>query len=200
MPRKTYEQAAATYSHLRGLLVVPLGVLFLLAAWANTGSGPLAPGWAFPVAALAVAATYLPIKHYYNERYGRLTPSARQQVRATVAVALAIAVMAGGSLLLRSRAAFSLDLPVNAIAVSFAVVMLLSYGIGVGLKLHHVVIWGALLVVGAVPLWTGDDPGNTGLVLAGIAVIACGLLDHRVFVQTFGSPGALQGNERHAGF
>jgi hypothetical protein len=95
--------------------------------------------------------------------------------------------MAGGSLLLRSRAAWSLDLPVNPIAISFALVMLISYGIGVGLKTHHVIIWGALLVAGALPVWNGPDPSNIGLLLAGVGVIVSGLFDHRLFVQTFGS-------------
>ena len=80
---------------------------------------------------------------------------------------------------------------VAAIAVCFALVMLASYAIGVGLSAHHVVIWGTLLVVGALPVWDGADPGNVGLALAGVAVIVSGLFDHRLFVRTFGSPSAL---------
>ena len=102
-----------------------------------------------------------------------------------------VAVVLGGSTLLRSRADWSLDLPVNAIAVTFAVVMLISYGIGVGLKAHHVIIWGTLLVAGALPVWNGADPSNIGLVLAGVAVIVSGVFDHRLFVRTFGPPHAV---------
>jgi hypothetical protein len=69
--------------------------------------------------------------------------------------------------------------------------LLASYAIGIGLSAHHVIVWGTLLVVGAVPVWDGADPGNVGLVLAGVAVIVCGAFDHRLFVQTFGSPSAL---------
>ena len=76
----------------------------------------------------------------------------------------------------------------NPIAVPFAIVMLLSYAVGVGLKTHHVIIWGALLVAGALPVWTGDDPSNTGLWLSGMAVMVCGVFDHRLFVRTFGPP------------
>jgi hypothetical protein len=191
MDRRDLETAAARYSYLRGLLFLPLGALFILAALGNSEVGPLRPAWAFLLAALALRAIYLVISRYYNERYGRLTPSTRQQVRAGVAVAIGVALMLGGASLLRSHAAWSLDLPVNAIAVSFALVMVASYAIGVGLSPHHVVIWGTLLVVGAVPVWDGVDPGNVGLVLAGVAVIVSGVFDHRLFVQTFGPPSAL---------
>jgi hypothetical protein len=191
MQRRDLETAAANYSYLRGLFFLPLGVVFILAALANWAVGPLRHTWAFPVAAIVVGAVCLPIARYYNENYGRLTPSTRQEVRGAVAVAIALAVMIGGSALMRSNAAWSLDLPVNAVAVSFALVVLISYAMGVGLKTHHVIIWGALLLVGAVPVWNGADPSNIGLLLSGVAVMIGGVFDHRLFVQTFGPPTAL---------
>jgi hypothetical protein len=188
MERSDLETAAAKYSYLRGLLFIPSGALFVVAALGNWHVGPLKHDWVFVAALLLVGAAYLLIARYYREHYGRLTPSRRQEIRAAVALAIGVAVMIGGALLLRSRAAWSLDLPVNAIAVSFAVVMLVSYAIGVGLHTHHVVIWGGLLVIGALPVWNGDDPSNVGLVLCGGAVMLCGIFDHRLFVRTFGSP------------
>lgn len=187
MHRRNLETAAATYSYLRGLFFIPLGMLFILAALANWEVGPLGHIWAFPVAALVLGSACLPITHYYNENYGRVSLSARQQVRGAVAVLVGLAVMIGGSSLMRSQAGWSLDLPVNAIAVSFALIMLISYAIGMGLKAHHVIIWGALLVAGALPVWNGADPSNIGLVLAGVAVMANGVFDHRLLVRTFGS-------------
>jgi hypothetical protein len=192
MQRRDLETAAASYSYLRGLLFIPLGGLFILAALGNWEVGPLRHTWAFLVVAAALGLVYLLINRYYVENYGRLTPSTRQQVRAGAAVAVAVAVVLGGSLQLRSRADWSLDLPVNAVAVTFALVMLISYGVGVGLKAHHLIIWGALLVTGALPVWDGADPSNIGLVLAGAAVMISGVFDHRVFVDTFGPPKALQ--------
>ncbi len=103
----------------------------------------------------------------------------------------------GGSLLLRSRAAWSLDLPVNALAVTVALSVLIFYAIGVGLKAHHTIIWGAVLLAGALPVWNGADPGNIGLVIIGAAHMVCGVFDHRLFVHTFGSPknpGLTKGN------
>jgi hypothetical protein len=127
----------------------------------------------------------LPIVRHYDEHYGRLSPSTQQQLKGGAAVVAAVAVMAGGAFALHG-------LPVNAMAVSFSLVMLLSYAMGPGLLTHHLVIWGGLLVVGAVPVW-GDDPSNVGLVVAGIGVIASGILDHRTFVRTFG-PAAVSGD------
>lgn len=186
MQRRDLEAAAANYSYLRGLLFIPAGALCVVAALGNWGVGPLEESWVFLAVVLLIGVASLLIARFYNENYGRLSPSTRQQLRATLAVMIGVAVMIGGSLLLRSRATWSLDLPVNAIAVAFAVVMLVSYAIGIGLKAHHVVIWGALLVAGALPVWNGADPSNIGLVLAGVAIIVCGVFDHRLFVRTFG--------------
>jgi hypothetical protein len=186
MQRRSLETAAANYSYLRGLFFIPLGMLFILAALGNWEVGPLRHAWAFLVAAVVLGAACLPISRYYNENYGRLSPSTRQQVRGAIAVAIGVAVIIGGSSLLRSGAEWSLDLPVNATAVTFALVMLISYGIGVGLKPHHVIIWGSLLVAGALPVWNGGDPSNIGLVLSGGAIMVSGIFDHRLFVRTFG--------------
>jgi len=191
--------AAANYSYLRGLLFIPVGALCILAALGNWEVGPLRHAWAFLVAALAIGVGYVAISGYYNEKYGRLSPSTRQQARAGIAVAIGVAVMFVGSLLMRSRADWSLDLPVNAIAVSFALVMLVSYAVGVGLKAHHLIIWGTLLVSGALPVWNGADPSNIGLVLAGVALIASGVFDHRLFVHTFGPPKLLDHADGDAG-
>jgi len=185
MERKKLESAAANYSYLRGLFSIPLGSLCIVAALGNWGLGPLRHAWIFIAAALVLGAACLPINRYYNEHYGRVTPSTRQQSRAFVATIIAVAVMVGGSFLLRSRASWSLDLPVNPIAASFGLLMLAYYAIVVGLRTHHVVIWGGLLVAGLLPVWSGADPSNIGLVLAGVAAMTNGILDHRLLVRTF---------------
>ena len=191
MQRRELETAAVKYSSLRGLLYIPVGGLLVLSALGNWQVGPLRHPWVFLLAALAIAAVAVVINRYYNERYGRLTPSTAQQVRAGIALVLAVALMLGGATLLRSHASWSLDLPVNAVAVCFALVMLVTYAFGVGLKAHHVVIWGTVLVAGALPVWDGPDPSNVGLLLAGVGVIVSGVFDHRLFVQTFGPPSGL---------
>ena len=190
MERKKLESAAAHYAYLRGLFSIPLGTLFILAALGNWEWGPLRHTWVFFGAVLVVGAACLPINRYYNENYGRVTPSTRQQFRAVVAIIVSVAVMVGAAFLLRSRAGWSLDLPVNPIAASFGLLMLAYYAIVVGLRAHHSIIWGALLVAGLLPVWGGVDLSNTsnvGLVLTGVAVMANGIFDHLLLVRTFGS-------------
>jgi hypothetical protein len=188
MIRRELESAAARYTYLRGLLLIPPGLLFIVAALGNWQVGPFQHDWFFVAAVLAIGAGYLVILRYYNEHYGRLNPTSAQQALAAVAIVLCAGLMFGMSLLLRSRAEWSLDLPVNAIAISFALVMLISYAIGVGLHRHHVVIWGTVLVAGALPVWDGADPSNVGLVIDGVALMLSGLFDHRLFVRAFGTP------------
>jgi hypothetical protein len=188
MRRNDLQRTTAGLSYLRGLLLVPAGLVLILSALANSNVGPLRDDWAFLLGLGIAGLACLPIARFYREHYGRMSPSARQQARDTMAFAAAPAVMFGGALLLRSRAEWSLDLPVNAIAVAFAGVMLISYAAGAGIRAHHIAIWGGLLVAGGVPLWDGPDPSNAGLVMAGVAVIASGALDHLLLVRTFGSP------------
>ena len=194
MERTQLQSAVAENSHLRGLFAVPLAGLMVLSALGNWAVGPLRHAWVFVACALLLAATCLPLARYYNEHYGRVTPSARQQMRAAVAVVICVPIMIGGSLLLSSDASWSLDLPVNPTAIAFALVMAVTYGMSVGLRAHHKLVFGLLLVAGLLPLWPHHgDGGNAGLLLAGIAVAAAGILDHRLLVRTFGPSHGLDG-------
>jgi hypothetical protein len=199
MDRHDLEAAGARNKHLRGLLAIPLGLLCVLAALGNWEVGPLTHPWVFLVAVGAIGLLFLPIAHFYDDNYGRVTPSANQQLRLGALTAVGFVVILGGSTLMRSNASWSLDLPVNATAVCFAIVMLLSYTLTVGLQPHHVLVWGAVLAAGAAPLWNGADPSNIGLVMVAAAVMACGILDHRLFVQTFGPRSALDHDGDDAG-
>jgi hypothetical protein len=183
--RRRLESAGADYPYLRGLLSAPVGLLFIVSALGNWAWGPFASPVVFVGVVLAVGLVCAAVNRYYNENYGRVTPSRAQQVKAGAAGASAILLMIGLTTLLRSRAAWSLDLDVNPIPVAFALLMLVYYGLVVGLRPHHVIIWGALLVAGALPVWTGGDPSNIGLVLCGVAVIVNGVCDHRLLVRSF---------------
>ena len=178
--------APANYAYLRGLLLIPGGLLILLAALGNWEVGPFAHTAGFLAALALIGAAAAAIQHDYNKHYGRLRLSPQQQARMTAALIAAIAVVGLGSLLLRSRASWSLDLPVNPIAVTFAAVMLISYAAGVGIKIHHLLIWGAVMLAGALPVWQGTDPSNIALTIVAGATIVDGLLNHRLFVRAFG--------------
>ena len=75
MQRRELETAAANYSYLRGLFYIPVGGLCVLSALGNWQVGPFRHAWAFLLVVLAIAAVAAAINRYYNERYGRLTPS-----------------------------------------------------------------------------------------------------------------------------
>ena len=198
MERTKLEMAAANYTYLRGLFFIPLGVLPIVSALGNTGWGPLRNTWVFLAVLALIGIACLPINNFYNPRAPSLRASAGQQARAAAAVVLAIVVVVGGSTLLRSRASWSLDLPVNATAVTLSLVILLSYAAGRVLKAHHLIIWGTVLVVGAIPLWDGADPSNIGLAIVGVALMVNGVFDHLLFFRTFGPPAGLEGKGDNA--
>jgi hypothetical protein len=77
--------------------------------------------------------------------------------------------------------------------------MLVYYAAVVGLRAHHITIWGTLLAAGLLPVWDGADPSNIGLVLAGVALMLNGLLDHRLLVRTLDAGPAPALASEHAG-
>ena len=199
MERKRLQSAAVSYTYFKGLYAIPGGLLAIVAALGNWGWGPLQSNWVFLGVVALIGAACLPIARYYDENYGRATLSTRDQVRAGVVVVAGAPLVFGTSLLLRSRADWSLDLPVNPTAASLAALMLASYAAGGVLRRHHVIVFGALLVAGLLPVWNGADPSNIGLLLAGVAFIVAGILDHRTLVRTFGPGNGLRLGHGNAG-
>ncbi len=183
--RTELESAAAHVIHLRGLLVIPIGLLFITTGLGNLAWGPFAHDLVFvgSVAVLAVAA--LLINRFYQDRYGRVTLTTRQQVRLTVASFVLFAGgMVGGTIL-----DSTFDLPVSLFACSFALAMLAWFAICVGLRTYHVAVWGSLLIVGLLPVWGNlPDKVSVAWLPIGVAAIAAGLFDHRALVRTFGAP------------
>ena len=133
-----------------------------------------------------LAGAALAINRFYDEHYGRVTPAADREAKAIGLGLLGAALLFGLALLLRSRADWSLDLPVNPIPGVFGLTMLAYSAAVVTLRPHHIVIWGSLAVAGLLPVWSGDDPSNVGLVMCGVAVMANGVCDHLTIVRTLG--------------
>jgi len=177
---------AADYPYLRGLISVPAGLLFIVAALGNSEWGPFADDWVFIVALLLIAAACWAVSRFYDAHYGHVTPSRRRQARAAAVTVAGVVLMIGVTMLLRSRASWSLDLPVNPIPAAFGALMLAYSAAVTGLRPHHIVIWGGLIAAGLAPVWDGADPGNAGLVMAGVAVMINGVLDHLQLVRTLG--------------
>lgn len=169
--------------------------MFILAALGNLAWGPLGLVWVFPVALVVAGAAYLGIYRYYNENYGRVTPSSRTQATAVVATVCAEAVIAAAVLV-----DWTFDLPVSCTAASFALVMLGYYAVGVGLRIHHAIILGSLLVTGFLPVWGDADAKiNIGILLSGSATIVTGIFDHGVLRRTFESAKGLDLGSGNAG-
>jgi len=183
MERKELEAAAAQVTYLRGLLAIPIGMLFILTGLGNLGWGPLGNPLVFLGFLLVLAAAWLGINRYYNDHYGRVTRSHRQQLRYTIASFLLFPVaMIGGPIL-----DASFDLPVSAFAAAFALAMLAWFAICVGLRVRHLIIWGALLVTALLPVWGAvADKISVAWLPIGVATIVAGIFDHRSLVRAYG--------------
>jgi hypothetical protein len=191
MDRRELESAAARSTYLRGLTAVPLGLLFAMTGVGNLGWRPLGSPFVFGSALVVLALGYAGIARYYDERYGRVRLARRDQVRFTVASFVCFgAGLVGGSTL-----DFRLDVPLSLFSVTFGAAMLVWFGTCVGLRRDHLVVWGALIVVGLLPVWGGlDDRASAGWLPIGVATIVAGILDHRALARTFGPT-----TELHAG-
>lgn len=178
-----------------GLIALPLGIVLIASALGNMEWGPFRQLWVVPVAIVLAGAAYLLIARSYNDNYGRVTP--QSDPRRVARTALAMAVMIGGPVL-----AQVLDLPVNGFGIAWGVVALGYYAVTVGLRPHHVAIWGLVVVASLVPLWgdprTTDTP-NVGLLMVGVAMLATGIFDHRLLVEIFGPAGDLDFEDTRAG-
>ena len=200
MDRKDVDAAVAENSHLRGLYGVPAGLLAIAAALSNSERGPFANPWFILPVALVLALSAWGIWRYYTNAFGRATPSAKDSTRTLVTLAIGVPAVILGSMFLSSRVSWSLDLPVNTTAIAMGLVMLIAVGSTVGVRPHHLLVYGTLFVVGAIPVWErGGMSGNTGLFMTGVAIIVGGILDHRMLVQRFGSATVLDQEDDRAG-
>jgi hypothetical protein len=66
--------------------------------------------------------------------------------------------------------------------------MLVFYAASGGLKVHHIVIWGALVVAGLLPIWgVSADRDAWAFFPIGAATVISGLFDHWLLIKTFRS-------------
>jgi hypothetical protein len=189
MERKTFESAAANYPHvhLQGLYAVPFGFIWVLTGLSNLQSKSVAPVILGCGVLLCLGALGL-IGRYYANSFGRVTPTRSRQVRYFVALPLSFAVFVGVDQLARSVLGRPPGQPVSTYAISWAVGMLVFYASTVGLRAHHLVIWGSLLVAGLLPIWgLGADRDAVAMFPIGAATVLSGVLDHRLFVRSLAS-------------
>ncbi|MEO6470406.1 MAG: hypothetical protein ABIR57_01155 [Aeromicrobium sp.] len=183
MDRKLLEASATRIMNLRGLFAIPLGLLFIQAGLGNLGWGVFVHNWVFVAGLVALGGVTLLIKLYYDANFGRVTQSPSRELRNTILSAIIFGLgLIGGSIL-----DFKLDLPISLFSVCFAIAMLAWFALCIGLRPHHYVIWGALLVAGLMPIWGSlDDRASVAWLPIGAATIIAGIFDHLTLVRQYG--------------
>jgi hypothetical protein len=185
MERRHLESAAADYPYLQGLWMIPLGVGIIVAGISNMQGRPT--GFAAIVlilGGLAIAgAVCLLIGRYYRDHYGSVVPSRDRAIRQGLALGAWIVVLFVGA----NQALFwSPDGPRCIYASAVALATLAYYAILVGIRPHHLIIWGAILVAGLLPIWSGFgvDRDPLAMIPIGIAAMLSGLFDQRVLARS----------------
>lgn len=198
MERKKLETVAADYPHLRGLFLIPGGLVLIASGLGNLQWGPFRSTWAFFALIGLAAVAALGSLRYYNENFGRVTLSKKTQIRG-----LAAAVVGVPLIVVAAVVDNNLHLPIWGFLAAWSVLMLVSYAVSVGLKPHHIVLWGGMMIASLLPVWggmSGDMRANAGLLTTGVAGMVSGLFDHLLLVKSFGSldAGGLNGNRVEA--
>ncbi len=184
MDRRALESAGAHFPYLQGLWTIPMGFTIPLAGVTNLRGGPHG-AWLLAVVVGLVglaAASGLLIWWYYRDRYGNVTPTPSRQVRHVVAVGAWVAVLFVGA---NRHLLWSPTSSICIFAVAFALATLAYYVILVGLRPHHVLIWGTVLVAGLLPVWggLGVDRDAWAMVALGVPLIGSGLLDQHLLAR-----------------
>jgi uncharacterized membrane protein YiaA len=193
MERRNLEAAAANYPYLQGLWAIPLGFGTIVAGISNLQNRPSEPvvlGIIIGGLAIAGVASVL-IGRYYRDHYGTITPTRDRYIRQAVAVVAWIAILFIGA----NQALFwSPDGPQCIYASAFALATLGYYAILVGLRPHHVIIWGAVFVAGLLPIWggLGADRDPLAMIPLGLLLMLSGVLDQRLLARSFRQSGSEQ--------
>jgi hypothetical protein len=191
MDRNTLETAAATFPYLQGLWSIPMGFMLMVAGASNLEHGPQGAGLLVSVGvglALAAGSAGL-IGRFYRDHYGTVTPTRERRIRSGVAVAAWAAVLFVGA---NRYLLWSAKSAVCVFAVAFAAATLVYYAILVGVRAHHLVIWGLVATCALVPIWGGLGADRDALAMfpLGAALIVSGLFDQRILARSMPSAGS----------
>ena len=193
MERRQLEAAAANYPYLQGLWAIPLGFGTIVAGISNLQNRPSEPvvlGIIIGGLAIAGVASVL-IGRYYRDHYGTVIPTRDRYIRQAVAIVAWIAILFIGA----NQALFwSPDGPQCIYASAFALATLAYYAILVGLRPHHVIIWGAVFVAELLPIWggLGADRDPLAMIPLGLLLMLSGVLDQRLLARSFRQSGTEQ--------
>lgn len=185
MERKQIESVGLSYppQYVQGLYAIPAGIGWSTIGLSNLMNQPVA-SWILVGGLLLCLVAWLGITRYYQNNYGRVTPTKSRRSRLGVAIFTSLVMFIGADQLARIMFGRPPDRPMSSYAVAWSLGMAVFYGINVGLKLHHIVIWGSLLVAGLLPIWGHNvDRDAMASFPIGVATILSGLIDHRLLVR-----------------
>jgi drug/metabolite transporter (DMT)-like permease len=200
MHRKILESTAANYPYLQGLWAIPFGFGMMLAGISNLQNRPAEPIMLAILAAGLGAALLISwrIARYYRDHYGSVTPTRDRLIRQGIAIVAWVVILFVGA---NQFLLWSPDSPMCIYASAFALGILAYYAILVGLRRHHLLIWGAVFVAGLLPIWgsLGPDRDPIAMIPLGLALILSGILDQRLLARSFASAGGQSLETSHVG-
>ncbi len=185
MERKQIEAVALNYppQYVQGLYAIPIGIGWFMTGLTNLISQPTA-SWILVGGLLLCLGAWLGITRYYQNNFGRATPTKSRRIRYGLAIFTSFVVFIGADQLTRIMFGRPPDRPMSSYAASWSLGMLVFFGMTIGVKMHHIVIWGSLFVIGVLPIWGLN--ANRDAIAAfpiGVAIILSGLMDHRLLVR-----------------
>jgi hypothetical protein len=200
MERRTLESTAAYYPYLQGLWAIPFGLGTILTGISNLQDRPGEPIMlAILIGGLGlVLLVTLAIARYYRERYGSVTPTRDRLIRQGIAVVAWVAVLFVGA---NQYLLWSPDSAMCIYGSAFALATLAYYAILVGLRPHHIVIWGVVFAAGLLPIWgtLGVDRDPLAMIPLGLALILSGILDQRLLARSFDAASRQNLESSHVG-
>lgn len=168
------------YNALRGLLLIPGGLLQIALGFGNQYRGDVAQNLVLAGVVTASLGYLLGIR-YYRRTFGEVHRRTRSLLREGMFAAVAVAgVLASGIVDIQ------FDLSVSTMGVTWAVLGLLYYRSVASVKTYHWVILGALAAVSLAPVWGGlEYKTPVTMLVTGLAMMAIGPFDHLELLSTF---------------
>jgi hypothetical protein len=174
------------FTRLQGLKLVPFGLALIVMALFQAPPYPFedrtGTDITIPLVAwLAALAGWVVISRWYRRSYGEVRPRARL---ATLAGAAAFVVAYAAADAVVAQRAFPIDLRGIVVAGGFAAIALAAprlrgwYYAGAALVLLIITLLPLTGTVSPEPLF--GPHATVGRLIAGVALILCGLLDHRL--------------------
>jgi hypothetical protein len=201
MDRDALEAAGRNYpyQYQHGLYGLPFGALLFLTGLSNLGlegNGAIA---AYATLLLVAATLFEAVRRYYRRTLGDVVLTRRAQRKYVVAAVAGFAVYIGTDQLGRALLGRPPEPPINLTLTTWALGTLTFHALSLGIRLHHLVIWGAAVVAGLLPIWGhGDDRDAIAFFPLAAATILSGLIDHVRLVRLYRSYPVVGVEDSHA--